>query len=50
MGLLDLAKTVSAKIFGATETAAPPEELKKEAEQHGLDVSNIEVESEKVKQ
>jgi nucleoid-associated protein YgaU len=47
MGLLSFAKSVGAKIFGATETApAPPEELKKEAEKQGLDVSKVEVKTE----
>jgi LysM repeat protein len=47
MGLLSFAKSVGTKIFGATETApAPPEELKKEAEKHGLDVSKVEVKTE----
>jgi nucleoid-associated protein YgaU len=44
MGLLSFAKTVGAKIFGATETAAaPPDQLKNEAGKHGLDVSNVDV-------
>ena len=47
MGLLSFAKTVGAKIFGATETAAaPPDQLKKEAEKHGLDVSGVDVKTE----
>jgi nucleoid-associated protein YgaU len=47
MGLLSFAKTVGAKIFGATETAAaPPDQLKKEAEKHGLDVSKVDVKTE----
>ena len=47
MGLLSFAKTVGAKIFGATETsAAPPDQLKNEAEKHGLDVSKVDVKTE----
>jgi nucleoid-associated protein YgaU len=47
MGLLSFAKTVGTKIFGATPTAAaPPEQLKKEAESHGLDVSQVAVKTE----
>jgi nucleoid-associated protein YgaU len=47
MGLLSFAKTAGAKIFGATETAAaPPDQLKKEAEKHGLDVSKVDVKTE----
>jgi nucleoid-associated protein YgaU len=52
MGLLSFAKSVGAHIFGATEAkAATAEDLKKEAEKHGLDVSGvkIEVEGDKVK-
>jgi nucleoid-associated protein YgaU len=46
MGLLRFAKSVGAKIFGATETAAaPPEQLKQEAAKHGLDVAQAEVKS-----
>ncbi len=44
MGLFSFAKKVGAKIFGASEAqAAPAEELKKEAEKHGLDVSGVDV-------
>ena len=40
MGLLSFAKSVGAKIFGVTETtAAPPDRLQKEIEEHGIDVS-----------
>jgi nucleoid-associated protein YgaU len=47
MGLVSFAKSVGAKIFGATPTAAaPPEQLKKEAESHGLDVSQVAVKTE----
>jgi len=52
MGLISFAKSVGAKVFGSTEhAAAPAEELKKEAEKHGLDVSKVkvEVEGDKVK-
>jgi nucleoid-associated protein YgaU len=52
MGLLSFAKHVGASIFGGSEAkAASAEELKKEAEKHGLDVSgvNIEVDGDKVK-
>ncbi len=51
MGLLSFAKSVGAKIVGASEAApAPAEQLKKEAEKHGLDLSNtdIKVEGDKV--
>ncbi|WP_026608349.1 peptidoglycan-binding protein LysM [Methylocapsa acidiphila] len=51
MGLLSFAKSVGAKIIGASETApASAEQLKKEAEKHGLDVSkaDIKVEGDKV--
>ncbi|SFK11180.1 peptidoglycan-binding protein LysM [Methylocapsa palsarum] len=51
MGLLSFAKSVGAKIFGGSEAApAPPDELKKEAEKHGLDLSkaDIKVEGDKV--
>ena len=51
MGLLTFAKHVGAAIFGGSEAkAAPAEELKKEAEKHGLDVSgvNISVDGDKV--
>ncbi len=44
MGLLSFAKSVGAKIFGASEAkAAPAEELKKEIEKHGLDASNVQI-------
>jgi nucleoid-associated protein YgaU len=44
MGLLNFAKSVGAKIFGASEAkAAPAEELKKEIEKHGLDASQVDV-------
>ena len=44
MGLLSFAKSVGAKIFGGSEAkAAPAEELKKEVEKHGLDVSNVDI-------
>jgi nucleoid-associated protein YgaU len=52
MGILDFAKKVGAKIFGASEAqAAPAEELKKEVAKHGFDTSglNIAVEGDKVK-
>jgi len=52
MDLISFAKNVGASIFGATPAkAAPAEELKKEAEKHGLDVSgvNVEVDGDKVK-
>ncbi|MDQ6703729.1 MAG: LysM peptidoglycan-binding domain-containing protein [Pseudomonadota bacterium] len=46
MGLLSIAKSVGAKIFGAPETAAaPPEQWKQEAAKHGLDGSQVEVKS-----
>lgn len=51
MGLLSFAQSVGAKIFGGSENApAPPDQLKKEAEKHGLDVSkaDIKVEGDKV--
>ncbi|WOJ90182.1 peptidoglycan-binding protein LysM [Methylocapsa polymorpha] len=51
MGLLSFAKSVGAKIVGASETApAPADQLKKEAEKHGLDMSktDIKVEGDKV--
>jgi nucleoid-associated protein YgaU len=42
LSLLDFAKSAGAKIFGSSEhAAAPAEELKKEAEKHGLDMSKI---------
>jgi nucleoid-associated protein YgaU len=45
MGLISFAKSVGAKVFGSSEhAAAPAEELKKEAEKHGLDVSKVKVE------
>lgn len=44
MGLLNFIKGVGEKIFGASEAqAAPAEELKKEAEKHGFDVSKVDV-------
>ena len=44
MGLLSFAKSVGAKIFGASDAAAaPPDQLKKEAEKHGLNVSKVDV-------
>ncbi len=44
MGLLSFAKTVGAKIFGATETkAASADEFKKELEKHGLDASGVDI-------
>lgn len=52
MGLWNFAKSVGAKIFGGSSAqAAPAEELKKEAEKFGLDVSgvNVEVDGDKVK-
>lgn len=52
MGLWNFAKTVGAKIFGASEAAAAPaDQLKKEAEKHGLDMSGIDVhvEGDKIK-
>lgn len=51
MGLLSFAKSVGAKIVGASETApAPADQLKKEAEKHGLDLSktDIKIEGDKV--
>ncbi len=44
MGLLSFAKSVGASIFGGSaQAAAPADQLKKEAEKHGLDVSGVEV-------
>ncbi|MBX9759953.1 MAG: peptidoglycan-binding protein LysM [Beijerinckiaceae bacterium] len=44
MGLWNFAKTVGAKLFGASEAqAADADTLKKEAEKHGLDMSGVEV-------
>lgn len=44
MGLIDFAKRVGTKLFGASEAqAAPAEELKKEAAKHGLDTSGLQV-------
>ncbi|WP_036259474.1 peptidoglycan-binding protein LysM [Methylocapsa aurea] len=44
MGLLSFAKSVGSKIFGGTEAApAPADQLKKEAEKHGLDLSKTEI-------
>ena len=51
MGILSFTKSVGAKIFGASEAhAAPAEELKKEVEKHGFDLSktDIKVEGDKV--
>jgi len=52
MGILDFAKKVGAKIFGASEAqAAPAEELKKEIAKHGFDTTGlaIAVDGDKVK-
>jgi nucleoid-associated protein YgaU len=52
MGLISFVKKVGASVFGGSEAkAAPPEELKKELDKHGLDASNvkIEVQGDKVK-
>ena len=52
MGLISFIKNAGASIFGGSEDkAAPPEELKKELDKHGLDTSNvkIEVDGDKVK-
>ncbi|MFN3891466.1 MAG: peptidoglycan-binding protein LysM [Beijerinckiaceae bacterium] len=47
MGLWNFAKSVGAKLFGASEAkAADADTLKKEAEKHGLDVSGLEVQVE----
>ncbi len=44
MDLLSFAKHVGAAILGGSDArAAPAEELKKEAEKHGLDVSGVDV-------
>ncbi len=44
MGLWNFAKEVGAKLFGASEAhAATADDLKKEAEKHGLDLSGVEV-------
>ena len=44
MGLWNFAKSVGAKIFGSSPAqAAPAEQLKKEAEKYGLDVSNVNI-------
>ena len=44
MGLLRFVKAASAKIFGATETAAaPPERWEQDAEKSRLDVAQVEV-------
>lgn len=44
MGLWNFAKTVGAKLFGASEAqAADADTLKKEAEKHGLDMSGVDV-------
>ncbi len=45
MGLISFIKNAGASIFGATEAkAAPPDELKKELDKHGLDHSDVKVE------
>ncbi|MFZ0495914.1 MAG: hypothetical protein WBE80_07920 [Methylocella sp.] len=50
MGFLRFVKSAGAKIFGAAKiAAAPPEQLKQEAPKHGLDVSQVEVKSERDK-
>jgi LysM repeat protein len=47
MGLLRFVKSVGAKIFGATETAAaPPDQWEQEAGKHGRDVAQVEIKSE----
>ncbi|MDB5570069.1 MAG: putative rane protein [Hyphomicrobiales bacterium] len=44
MGLWNFAKEVGAKLFGASEAqAATADDLKKEAEKHGLDLSGVDV-------
>lgn len=44
MGIMSFAKSVGEKIFGGTAAAAAPaDQLKKEAEKHGLDVSKVDV-------
>jgi nucleoid-associated protein YgaU len=44
MGILSFAKTVGAKIFGGTPTApAPADQLKAEAQKHGLDLSKVDI-------
>ena len=44
MGLWNFAKTVGAKLFGASEAqAADADTLKKEAAKHGLDMSGVDV-------
>lgn len=44
MGIVSFAKSVGAKIFGATPAAAAPaDQLKKEAEKHGLDLSKVDI-------
>lgn len=44
MGLLSFIKGVGEKVFGSSEAqAAPADQLKKEAEKHGLDVSGVDV-------
>ena len=51
MGLWNFAKSVGAKLFGASEAqAADADTLKKEAEKHGLDMSGVDlkVEGDKV--
>jgi len=51
MSLWNFAKSVGAKLFGASEaTAADADTLRKEAEKHGLDMSGVElkVEGDKV--
>ena len=52
MGLISFIKNAGASIFGGSQAnAAPPEELKKELDKHGLDHSDvkIEVDGDKVK-
>jgi nucleoid-associated protein YgaU len=47
MGLLSFAKSIGAKIFGATETAAaPPAQGEQEAGKHGLEVPQVEAKTE----
>jgi nucleoid-associated protein YgaU len=44
MGLLSFVKSVGEKVFGASEAnAAPADQLKKEAEKHGLDLSKVDI-------
>ncbi|HEY4848144.1 MAG TPA: LysM peptidoglycan-binding domain-containing protein [Methylocella sp.] len=50
MGLLRFAKSIGAKIFGATETAAaPPEQSEQEAGKYSLDVAQVEDRTERDK-